>query len=256
MRLDPVISSLLPKEKHGFFTRKGGGSEGVFHTLNCGFGSFEDPGIVRQNRALIAASFNIPSEQLFSAKQIHSARVITISDPEASSPALLEREADALVSDRTGIALSVLTADCAPVLFFDREKSIIGAAHAGWRGAINGVLEATVDAMRALGARPDRISAVIGPCISQKNYEVGAEFLETFLDTDQNFSQYFINGANGKYLFDLPSFALHKLRSMQLEICEWVGECTYETPEKFYSYRYAQHKKLPNYGRMLSVITN
>jgi len=157
-----------------------------------------------------------------------------------------------MVSSTKGIGLGVLTADCAPVLFHDAENGVIGAAHAGWRGAFSGVLDVTIDAMRALGGR--QISASVGPCISQKNYEVGPEFFETFFDENQDYSRFFAPAPQEKYLFDLPSFALYRLRQAGVE-AEWTGQCTYAAPEDFYSYRYTQHKNLPSYGRMLSVIT-
>jgi YfiH family protein len=174
--------------------------------------------------------------------------VLTINSPEDYA---LGTKADAMVSNGHGVALGVLTADCAPVLFQDVEAGVVGAAHAGWRGAVGGVLEATVAAMRELGAR--NITAAVGPCICQRNYEVGAEFFERFADESPDYARFFVNAPQEKYLFDLPSFALYRLRAAGVE-AEWTGNCTYAASEDFYSYRYTQHNDLPSYGRMLSVI--
>lgn len=249
MGLEPITSPRL-SAPHGFFTRRGGVSGGVFASLNCGYGSPEDPALIAQNRALIAGHVGVAPEQLYSVTQTHSADVLTINEPEDY---VADTKADAMVSNCKGIALGVLTADCAPVLFQDAKAGVIGAAHAGWRGAFGGVLETTLEAMRGLGARD--ISAVVGPCISQKNYEVGSEFFEAFFDEDPSHSRFFTHTSQEKYLFDLPSFALHRLRGAGVE-AEWTGHCTYAMPEDFYSYRYTQHNGLPSYGRMLSVISN
>ncbi len=248
MGLEPITSARI-SARHGFFTRHGGVSTGVFAALNCGYGSPERPELIAQNRALIAGHVGVPPAHLFSVTQTHSADVLTITTPEDITAGT---KADAMVSSGTGIALGVLTADCAPVLFQDAENGVIGAAHAGWRGAFHGVLDATLEAMRALGAR--EITAVVGPCISQKNYEVGPEFFETFFDENPDYSRFFIPASQEKYLFDLPSFALYRLRQAGVAQAEWTGQCTYAAPEDFYSYRYSQHNNLPSYGRMLSVI--
>ncbi len=248
MALKPVTSSFL-SAPHGFFTRHGGVSKGVFAALNCGYGSPEAPALIAQNRALIAGHVGVVPEQLYSVTQTHSADVLTVNTPEDYTKGT---KADAMVSKGQGIALGVLTADCAPVLFQDAKAGVIGAAHAGWRGAFGGVLEATMDAMRALGAAD--ITAVIGPCISQKNYEVGSEFFEIFFDENPDNSRFFTCAPQGKYLFDLPSFTLNRLRQAGAIHAEWTGQCTYAAPETFYSYRYSQHNNLPSYGRMLSVI--
>jgi YfiH family protein len=248
MGLKPVTSPRLGAP-HGFFTRHGGVSTGVFAALNCGYGSPEAPALIAENRARIAAHVGVAPERLYSVTQTHSADVITINTPEDY---VAGTKADAMVTSANGIALGVLTADCAPVLFQDGENRVVGAAHAGWRGAFGGVLEATVTAMQALGARD--ITAVVGPCISQKNYEVGPEFFETFMDENAGYARFFVNAPQEKYLFDLPSFALHRLRQAGVN-AEWTGHCTYGAPEDFYSYRYSQHNDLPSYGRLLSVIT-
>ena len=248
MKLKPITSPRITAP-HGFFTRHGGVSTGVFASLNCGFGSPEAPELIAQNRALIAAHVGVAFERLYSVTQTHSADVLTITSPEDY---VAGTKADAMVTNTKGIALGVLTADCAPVLFQDAHAGVVGAAHAGWRGAFGGVLEATIVAMQTLGARD--ITAVVGPCISQRNYEVGPEFFETFADETPDYTRFFAPSPQEKYLFDLPSFALHRLRQAGAE-AEWTGHCTYGAPEEFYSYRYSQHNGLPSYGRMLSVIT-
>jgi len=253
MNLDPILSPLLSGVRHGFFTRHGGVSGGVFSSLNCGYGSPEPRETIRQNRALIAAHMGVLEDRLFSVTQTHSADVITIKGPDDLDPL---SEADAMVSRAKNIALGVLTADCAPVLLHDSDAGVVGAAHAGWRGAFGGVLEASIDAMRALGAARERIKAVVGPCISQRNYEVGPEFLETFLVENHDYGRFFTQGPVDKYLFDLPGFTLFRLRAAEIADAEWTGPCTYANPSDFFSYRYAQHNGLPSYGRMLSVITN
>lgn len=253
MSLDPIVSPLLSTARHGFFTRHGGVSGGVFHSLNCSYGSPEPRETVRQNRALIAQHIGVDEGQLFSVNQTHSAKVITIGKPEDF---VAGTEADAMVSCAKNIALGVLTADCAPVLFHDPVAKIVGAAHAGWRGAFGGVLEATLNAMCSLGAVRNRINAVVGPCISQQNYEVGPEFFEEFIAENRSYSSFFTTGLKGKYLFNLPLFALHKIRAASIANADWTGPCTYANPDDFFSYRYAQHNGFPSYGRMLSVITN
>lgn len=250
MGLSPVTSKQMLSTCHGFFTRHGGVSTGTFASLNCGYGSPESRELITQNRALIAAHVGAAPERLYSVTQTHSADVLTLNAPEDYADGI---KADAMVSQSKGMALGVLTADCAPVLFQDAKAGVVGAAHAGWRGAFDGVLEATMEAMRALGAT--NINAVVGPCISQKNYEVGPEFFETFFDENPDYSRFFINAPQVKYLFDLPAFALHRLRQAGASEAEWTGQCTYAAPKDFYSYRYSQHNNLPSYGRMLSVIT-
>ena len=163
-------------------------------------------------------------------------------------------EADALVTSTPGLVLTVLTADCQPVLFADRKAGVIGAAHAGWRGALDGVLEATLEAMEGLGARRGDTVAVIGPTISQRNYEVGPEFLETFLmDAPEN-ARFFANGEGDRLQFDLPGYGLHRLRSAGVAHAEWTRHCTYDDAARFYSYRRSTHAREADYGRLLSAI--
>ena len=191
----------------------------------------------------------VPDDQLVSVHQVHSAKVETVDGPLNSA----KPQADAMVSATPGVALGILTADCQPVLFADPDAGVIGAAHAGWRGALDGVLEATIDAMIDLGADRETITAVIGPSISQRAYEVGPEFLETFLAEDPQFARFFVNGENDKFHFDLPGFGLHKLRSAGVN-AEWTRHCTYSDADRFYSYRRATHAREADYGRLISAI--
>ncbi len=248
-RLDPVTSPLLDGVKHGFFTRIGGASTGIFAGLNCGGGSSDQAEVVAMNRARVAGEMEVAPDALVGVHQIHSADVVVVDGPTEARP-----KADGVVTATPGVALGVLTADCQPVLFADRQAGVIGAAHAGWRGALDGVLEATVDAMEGLGADRTRINAVIGPSISQRAYEVGQEFLERFMDEDPSHSRFFVNGADGKYQFDLTGFGLARLRAAGVAEAEWTGHCTYSDATRFYSYRRATHQGEADYGRLISAI--
>ena len=244
-----ILTSEAIGPRHGFFTRKGGASSGIFAGLNCGPGSSDQSEIVRINRARVAGAMGLEAEALVSLNQIHSATVAVLTEvPQARIAA------DAMVTTVPGIGLGILTADCQPVLFADAQAGVIGAAHAGWRGARDGVLEATVEAMVALGARREGISAVIGPTISQAAYEVGPEFFENFTADDPDNSRFFANGAGDRMLFDLPAFGLHRLRSAGVGHAEWTRHCTYADPARFYSYRRTTHAGEADYGRLISVI--
>lgn len=249
MTLEILTADSLSDFRHGFFTRRGGASSGVFTGLNCGAGSSDQSEIVSINRARVAEAMQVAPDKMLGVHQVHSADVITATGPLAERP-----RADALVTATPGLALSVLTADCQPVLFGDANAGVIGAAHAGWRGALDGVLEATIDAMEALGANREDICAVIGPSISQSAYEVGPEFLETFMIEDPQNSRFFANGLNGHYQFDLPAYGLHRLRSAGVGQAEWTRHCTYGDPDRFYSYRRTTHAGEADYGRLISVI--
>lgn len=249
MTLEILTSDALPV-KHGFFTRKGGASSGVFSGLNCGHGSTDQSEIVAINRARVAQAMGVQPDCLVGVHQVHSAIAVPVDGPLSDKP-----RADALVTATPGIALSVLSADCQPVLFADPEARVIGAAHAGWRGALDGVLHATVDAMETLGAARDNITAVIGPAISQRAYEVGPEFLDSFLDEDPAYARYFINGEGDRMLFDLPGFGLNRLRAAGVRHAEWTRHCTFSDPARFYSYRRATHAKEADYGRLIAAIT-
>jgi len=249
MTLEILTADCLAPMRHGFFTRRGGASSGIFAGLNCGLGSSDQAEIVQINRARVADAMAVSPEALITVHQVHSAEVAVIEGP---APGRIT--ADAMVTDRPGLALAVLTADCQPVLFSDAQAGVIGAAHAGWRGALDGVLEATLDAMEQLGANRRDINAAIGPTISQAAYEVGPEFLDNFMDEDPENHRFFANGNDGRYQFDLPAFGLHRLRSAEIGNAEWTRHCTYSDAERFYSYRRATHAGEADYGRLLSAI--
>lgn len=249
MTLEIITADSLAPIRHGFFTRRGGASSGVFQGLNCGSGSSDQSEIVAINRARVADAMEVSTEALLGVHQVHSPDVVTVD----SLPTGDKAKADAMVTATPGLALSVLTADCQPVLFADPDAGVIGAAHAGWRGALDGVLEATVDAMVALGAERDSIHAVIGPSISQRAYEVGPEFFENFMMEDPINARFFAGGEGDRLHFDLPSFGLHKLRSAGVN-AEWTGHCTYSDPDRFYSYRRTTHAGEADYGRLISSI--
>lgn len=247
--LEILTAPELAPARHGFFTRKGGASSGVFAGLNCGAGSSDQAEAVAMNRARVAEALGVAPEALVGAHQVHSPDVVTVTELP-----LAPQRADALVTATPGVVLTVLTADCQPVLFLDPEARVVGAAHAGWKGALSGVLEATVDAMEALGARRDRIRAVIGPCISQRAYEVGEEFMDTFLAEAPEHDRFFAGGPNGRPMFDLPGFGLHRLREAGVDQVRWIGHCTYSDPDRFYSYRRSVHQAEADYGRLIAAI--
>jgi YfiH family protein len=249
MTLDVIKSDALDGIRHGFFARKGGASSGIYAGLNCGYGSSDQQNIVRINRERVADHMEVSLEAMRGVHQIHSADVVTVERPSDEKP-----KADAMVTNVPGIALSILTADCQPVLFADQDAGVIGAAHAGWKGAVDGVLENTLAAMQTLGARIENTTAVIGPSISQAAYEVGPEFLEQFIDENSENSRFFANGEKDRYQFDLPAFGVHKLRNAGVKLAEWTGHCTYSNEERFYSYRRSFHRKEPDYGRLISAI--
>ncbi len=242
-----MITSAALAPRHGFFTRKGGASSGIFAGLNCGLGSSDQTEVVAINRARVLDAMG--ADHLITVHQTHSAIALPVKGP-LDHPV----EADAMVTATRGLALGILTADCQPVLFADAKAGVIGAAHAGWKGAQGGVLEATLDAMEALGATRRNIHAAIGPCISQAAYEVGPEFFETFTDDDPETRRFFANGAGDRMLFDLPAYGLWRLRRADVGHAEWCGQCTYGAPDRFYSYRRGVHAKDADYGRLISVI--
>ncbi|MGB3244146.1 MAG: peptidoglycan editing factor PgeF [Sulfitobacter sp.] len=250
MTLEIITSDALAPLRHGFFTRRGGASSGIFSGLNCGSGSSDQSEIVSINRARVAEAMGVAPDYLLGVHQVHSATAISVTGPMAEKP-----KADALVTNRPGLVLSVLAADCQPVLFADAQAGVIGAAHAGWRGALDGVLDATVDAMETLGATRANICAVIGPCIGQHAYEVGPEFFDSFVAEDSDFTRFFAQGTGNRMLFDLPAFGLSRLRDAGIGHAEWTRHCTYSDPDRFYSYRRTTHKKEADYGRLISAIT-
>ncbi|SLN48550.1 Laccase domain protein YfiH [Pseudoruegeria aquimaris] len=249
MTLEILTCEALGPVRHGFFTRKGGASSGIFDGLNCGMGSSDQAEIVQINRARVAEAMGVAPEAMTYVHQVHSPDVVTISAPGEGGGT-----ADAMVTATPGLALAILTADCQPVLLADAENGVIGAAHAGWKGTLDGVLENTVEAMVALGADRSAIRAAIGPSISQRAYEVGPEFVERFIDEDPETARYFGTGEGDRYLFNLPLMGLHRLRGAGVGVAEWTGHCTYSDPERFYSYRRSVHAKEADYGRLVSVI--
>lgn len=249
MSLDIISSAALGSIRHGFFGRAGGASSGVFQGLNCGYGSTDQHEAVTINRTRVALAMGIEPDALLGVQQVHSADVLHVTGPMAHRP-----KADAMVTAIPGIALSILTADCQPVLFADPTACVIGAAHAGWKGALAGVLEATVDAMERLGARRDRIAAVIGPTISQRAYEVGPELHEAFLAQDDGAARFFARGQGDRLLFDLPGFGLYRLRTAGVAHAEWTRHCTYSDATRFFSYRRTTHAREADYGRLIATI--
>ena len=252
----PIESALLNEAaggaiRHGYFTRAGGISQGIYRGLNVGLGSNDERDNVKENRRRVAAWFDLPVERLATVHQVHSPDVVTIGpDYDGRRPA-----ADAMVTATPGIALGVLAADCGPILFADPENRVIGAAHAGWKGALTGVLENTIDAMEALGAVRDNIVACLGPSISQASYEVGPEFVERFLAYDPSYERYFIASPSaGHAMFDLPGLTVERLKNAGVR-AESLGLCTYPDSERFFSYRRTTHKKEPDYGRQISAIS-
>ncbi|APX23355.1 MAG: polyphenol oxidase [Rhodobacteraceae bacterium] len=249
MTLEIITAPSLTPFRHGFFTRKGGASSGVFAGLNCGNGSSDQSEIVAINRARVAEAMEVPVARLVNVQQVHSARVEVVDGPfDGPAP-----EADGLVTATPGVAIAVLTADCQPVLFADAEAGVIGAAHAGWRGAIDGVLEETIAAMVRLGAERESIQAVIGPTISQRAYEVGPEFFDDFMGEGPENARFFAGGAGDRLHFDLPGYTLQKLRDEGIE-AEWTRHCTYSDPDRFFSYRRSVHDREADYGRLISAI--
>jgi polyphenol oxidase len=238
--------------RHAFFTRQGGVSEGVYAALNCGFGSRDDPAKVEQNRAIAAAQFGLPVERLVTCHQIHDTATVTVERPwrRDANP-----RADAMVTAVPGIALGVLAADCAPVLFADPVARIVGAAHGGWRGALAGVMEATVATMAVLGARPERIRAGIGPCIAQPSYEVGPEFEAAYAAADQGSGRFFAPAPReGHFLFDLGGYIADRLARLGLAAIERAPHDTAAEATLFFSYRRACLRGESDYGRGLAAI--
>lgn len=247
--LEIITSDALPGTRHGFFTRKGGASSGIFAGLNCGTGSSDLSDAVAINRTRVAQAMDLPLSHLVTVNQVHSADVVMLTAPLDPRP-----RADALVTATPGLGLAVLTADCQPVLFSDPQAGVIGAAHAGWRGSRDGVLEATLDAMEALGANRAAITAVIGPTISQAAYEVGPEFLDGFLQDDPDSQRFFASGTGDRMLFDLPGYSQQRLRQAGIGHAKWTRHCTYRDPERFFSFRRTTHAGEADYGRLISVI--
>jgi YfiH family protein len=238
--------------RHGFFTRDGGVSGGIFASLNCGFGSADDAGNVSENRGRALDALGLARDRLATCYQVHGAAVAVVDDVWTLEA---RPRADAMVTRRPGIALGILTADCAPVLFADAEAGVIGAAHAGWRGALTGVLGVAVQAMAELGASPQRLCAGIGPCIAQASYEVGPEFPAPFLAESPANGGFFLPAPRaGHFLFDLAGYVALKLQRLGLGRIERSGGDTAAESERFFSYRRSCLRQEPDYGRELSAI--
>jgi polyphenol oxidase len=251
MMLQAKNLAALDGIRHAFFTREGGVSEGLYASLNAGVGSDDDPAKVAENRARMARAVGVTPERFLTAYQIHSPDVVVAETPWTSNT---RPRADAIVTQVPGLAIGVSTADCGPVLFADPEARIIGASHSGWRGAVAGVLEATVAAMERLGAERGRIVAAIGPTISQRNYEVGNDLLEQFTKVDADNARFFSPGRPGHAQFDLPGFIAARLGRAGIAQVEDLAACTYADPGLFYSFRRTTHRGEPDYGRHVNAI--
>ncbi len=251
----PVLRSPLLEQvagvRHAFFTRQGGVSQALYANLNVGLGSGDEAHLVEENRRRAAAHFGLSADRLFTAYQTHSANVL-VAGAAGKDP---RREGDGVVSNTAGRICGVLAADCAPVLMADGEAGVVAAAHAGWRGALGGVVEAAVGRMVDLGARPFRIVAAVGPCIGPQSYEVGLEFLDRFAREAPGSERFFSAAAAAdKRLFDLPAFVLARLRAAGVDQAEWLGRDTYAEESEFFSNRRAVHRHESDYGRLLSAI--
>lgn len=237
---------------HGFFGRRGGVSKGQYASLNAGFGSNDAPQFVEANRERVRLSLR--ANAIFSLNQIHSRKVVVARKPFDNIP-----EADGIVTRQPNIAISALAADCAPVLFADIEAGVIGACHAGWRGALAGVTDETIETMTQQGAALGNISAVIGPCISQKNYEVGEAFRDDFIAEHASYDRFFTAGPTtgntpAKPHFDLRGFILQRLKDAGLSRIAALPDCTYGQADEYFSYRYNSHNEISGYGRNISAI--
>jgi hypothetical protein len=242
----------LPGLRHAFFTRAGGVSDGIYASLNGGVGSDDAPDKVAENRARMAGTLGVDPAALLTAYQVHSANVVVAERPwtQAERP-----RADAIVTRVPRLAIGVSTADCGPVLLADPRASVVGAAHAGWRGALTGILEATIAAMEDLGADRARIEAALGPMIRQPNYEVGPEFIARFSEADPDNARFFAPSTRaGHALFDLAGYIAARLSRAGISSIEDVGTCTYANPAEFYSYRRSVHLAEPDYGRHVNAI--
>ncbi|UUP16341.1 peptidoglycan editing factor PgeF [Nitratireductor thuwali] len=258
-RLEPIRSPLLEEAAsegiaHGFFTRAGGVSKGLYGGLNVGLGSGDARAAVEENRRRVAHRLGVAEDALVTLHQCHSADVVEVKEPFAGA----RPQADAMVTDRPGLALGVLAADCGPVLFADRQARVIAAAHAGWQGALSGIMEATIEAMERLGARRQTICAALGPSISRDNYEVGPEFVARFVEADPSNEVYFrapSGGAprEGHAFFDLNLYTVDRLTRAGVR-AHMLGLCTYADEERFFSYRRATHRGETDYGRQISAI--
>jgi hypothetical protein len=249
---NPVLNddlSALPRVAHGFFTRRGGVSEGIYASLNCGLGSKDSPDAVRENRARVAR--HLGARELVTAYQVHGTTAVIVD----RLPAGERPRADALVTATRGVAVGVLTADCAPLLLVDPRAGVVAAAHGGWRGALAGVAEAALGAMVSLGAARARIHAAVGPCIGSSAYEVGPEFEGEFLEHDPANARFFTRaGAGRRPTFDLPAYVAERLRSAGIAAVSTAGTCSFSVQEDFFSYRRSRTRREADYGRQISAI--
>ncbi|HZZ90054.1 MAG TPA: peptidoglycan editing factor PgeF [Caulobacteraceae bacterium] len=248
--VSPLLAGLAGV-RHAFFTRRGGVSDGVFASLNVGVGSGDDPGAVGENRERAARALGASADALLTCYQIHSATAVVADAPFAERP-----RGDAVVTATPGLLCGALAADCAPVLIADPEARVVAAAHAGWRGALGGVVGAAVARMQALGADPARMVAAVGPCIGPRSYEVGLDFLDAFVAADAANARFFAPGAGReKRLFDLPAYVLARLFDAGVAQAEWIGRDTLAEEHLFFSNRRAVHRSERDYGRLLSAIS-
>jgi YfiH family protein len=250
MSVEVIRAAALAGTPHGFLGRRGGVSKGVCAGLNVGIGSDDDPGAIASNRALATAQV-LPGAALATVYQVHGAQAVTVCAPFAPDT---RPRADAMVTDRPGVLLGILTADCAPVLFADPHAGVVGAAHAGWKGALAGVTDATIRAMESLGADRARIAAAIGPCIARASYEVDDGFARRFEEADPGNERFFAPGQSGRHQFDLEAYVVHRLAGAGLTRIEALGLDTYADADRFYSYRRATHRDEADYGRQISLI--
>ena len=253
-RIEPILEEALdlPYFAHAFFTRKGGISTGLYAGLNTGIGSKDDRALVLQNRARAAAYVGARPDRLATPYQVHGTDAVIVE--EAWGPGLGPK-ADAVVTDRPGLVIGVGTADCGPVLFADPGAGVVGAAHAGWKGALAGILESTLNAMEQRGAERSRTIAVLGPTISVDRYEVGREFVDMFRRADPENERFFQDSERpGHARFDLPAYIVARLQAAGVALATAAGHCTYSDEERFFSYRRATHRREPDYGRLLAAI--
>lgn len=250
MSIEVLRAPVLGEIPHGFLGRRGGVSTGLYAGLNVGLGSDDAREAIARNR-LLACDAILPGARLATVHQVHSADVVTVTAPIADEQ---RPQADALVTDRPGLLLGVLAADCVPILFADAERRIVGAAHSGWKGALAGVGEATLDAMVALGAQRDAIACAIGPCIGRASYEVSETFADPFLARDAQDVRFFTAGRPGHLQFDIAGYVAARLAAAGAGKITLLDEDTYSQPERFYSYRRSCHAGEPGYGRQISLI--
>jgi YfiH family protein len=248
--VEVIRARALDGVTHGFLGRRGGVSTGVVAGLNVGTGSADDPALIAENRRR-AGEAVLPGSRLVTLYQVHSPDAVAVIEPFDER---LRPHADALVTDRPGLALGILTADCAPVLLADAQAGVVGAAHAGWKGAIGGVTDSTIALMETLGARRERIAAAVGPCIARVSYEVHGDFFRRFAEADPANERFFAEGKSGHYQFDLEAYVAHRLASAGVRTIETLGLDTYSDESRFYSFRRATHRNEPDYGRQIAII--